>query len=180
MFAQNAKNRPIWSHWSQGPSQMGKSLRIIGKKNFYCNGLRQLLVAAHLQLVWASLKTDIYFTDDHRQWVLTWTIHHKWIKSFQIPIVPDVRDLNLDGAAGFFSYFAGIPTIDLKFIGPEINLTDFPAQFDNYRLVRSVLDQKLANLQTCAKMILANLRHLVIFLKKYFKTWNFAGVWTIT
>ena len=90
--------------------------------------------------------------------------------------MPDVRDLNLDGAAGFFSYFAGIPTIDLKFIGPEINLTDFPAQFDNYRLVRSVLDQKLANLQTCAKMILANLRHLVIFLKKYFKTWNFAGV----
>jgi hypothetical protein len=32
-----------------------------------------------------------------------------------------------------FAFFAGIPSIDLKFISSEFNLTEFPPEFDTYR-----------------------------------------------
>jgi hypothetical protein len=76
-------------------------------------------------------------------------------------VEPEVGDLHEDISEAPFSGIAGIPSIDLKFINSELNWTEFPAQFDTYKLVRSVLDPNLQNLQTCAKMIVANLRHLV-------------------
>jgi hypothetical protein len=71
------------------------------------------------------------------------------------------------GDSGPFSLIAGIPSIDLKFINSEFNLTAgqyFPGQhttFDNLRVLQSVFDPDLKNLQTCAKMIVANIRQLV-------------------
>ena len=70
-------------------------------------------------------------------------------------------NLRPDVEAAPFSSIAGIPSIDLKFISSELNWTEYPAQFDTLKLVRSFLDPNLQNLKTCAKMIVANLRNLV-------------------